>query len=111
MVFGAVLSESAFEAVNFDCREFLHISMIEDPALSVADVKRSQYQDVWNDSDYAEFSRLWNSNVFKGLKKGKSPKSANVVTGKWVRNWKIDDRGKAIKPKSRMVAAGFWSDS
>ncbi|CAM9727669.1 unnamed protein product [Ascophyllum nodosum] len=30
-----------------------------------------------------------------------------VVTGKWVRNWKTDDRENVIKPKSRMVARGF----
>ena len=35
------------------------------------------------------------------------PKNANVVTGKWVRNWKTDDRGNVIKPKSRMIARGF----
>ncbi|CAN0472350.1 unnamed protein product, partial [Ascophyllum nodosum] len=35
------------------------------------------------------------------------PKNANVVTGKWVRNWKTDDRENVIKPKSRMVARGF----
>ena len=27
-----------------------------------------------------------------------------AVTGKWIRNWKTDDRGHTIKPKSRMVA-------
>ena len=35
------------------------------------------------------------------------PKNANVVTGKWVRNWKTDDRGNVIKSKSRIVARGF----
>ena len=29
------------------------------------------------------------------------------MTGKWVRNWKTDDRGNGIKPKSRMVARDF----
>ena len=28
------------------------------------------------------------------------------MTGKWVRNWKTDDRGNVIKTKSRMVARG-----
>ena len=50
------------------------------------DVERSQYQDVWNDSDYAEFSGLLNSNAFRRLKRGELPKNANVETGKWVRN-------------------------
>ena len=35
------------------------------------------------------------------------PKNENVVTGKWVRNWKTADRGNVIKPKSRMAARGF----
>ena len=35
------------------------------------------------------------------------PKNVNVVTGKWVKIWKTDDRGNMIKPKSRMVARGF----
>ena len=33
--------------------------------------------------------------------------NANVATRKWVRNWKTDDHGNAIKPKSRMVARRF----
>ena len=86
---------------------FHNVSKIEDPQMSFADVERSQYQDVWNDSDYAEFSGLWNSNDFRRLKKGELPKNANVVTGKWVRKWKTGDRGSVIKPKSRMIARGF----
>ena len=105
--YGAVCSESAFARADFDCSEFPHISNIEDPPISFADVDRSQYRDVWNDSDYAEFSGLWKSNTFKRLKKGELPKNANGVTGKWVRNWKADDRGNVIKPKSMMVARGF----
>ena len=42
------------------------------------------------------------------LKKGGLSKNANnVVTGKWVRNWKTDDRGNMMKTKSRMVARGL----
>ena len=29
------------------------------------------------------------------------------MIGKWVKNWKTDDRGNVIKPKSRMEARGF----
>ena len=32
---------------------------------------------------------------------------AHVTTGKWVRNWKTDDRANLIKPKSRIVERGF----
>ena len=64
--------------------------------MSFADVKRSQYQDVWNDS-----------NAFRRLEKWELPNNTNVLTGKWVRNWKTADRGNVIKPKSRMVARGF----
>ena len=106
--FGAVISESTFAAADVGCSTFPHVKKIEDPPMSFADVERSQYQGVWNDSDYAEFSGLWNSNAFRRLEKGELPKNANVVTGKWVRNWKTDDRGNVIKPKSRMmVARGF----
>ena len=56
--FGAGLSESAFAAADVDCSEFPHINKIEDPPISFADVERSQSQDVWNDSDYAEFRGL-----------------------------------------------------
>ena len=105
--FGAVISESAFAAAGVGCNKFPHVSKIEDPPMSFADVERSQYQDVWNDSDYAEFSGLWNSNAFRCLKKGELPKNVNIVTGKWVRNWKTDERGNVIKPKSRIVARGF----
>ena len=106
--FGAAISESAFAAADVNCSDFPHVNNIEDPPMSFADVERSQYQDVWNDSDYAKFSGLWNSIAFGRLKKGELPKNANnVVTGKWVRNWKTDDRGNVIKPKSRMVARGF----
>ena len=75
--------------------------------MSFADVERSQYQDVWNNSDHAEFSGLWNSNAFRRLKMGESPKNANVVTVKWVRSCETDDRGNVIKPKSRMVTRGY----
>ena len=34
-------------------------------------------------------------------------KNSNVITGKWVRNWKTDGHGNVIKPKSRMVAKVF----
>ena len=105
--FGAVTSELAFAATHVGCSEFPHISKIEDPSISFADVERSQYQDVWNVSDDAEFSGLWNSNAFRRLKKGELPKNANVVTRKWVRNWKTDGRGNVIKPKSRIVARDF----
>ena len=54
-----------------------------------------------------EFNGLWNSNAFRRLKKGELPKNANIVTGKWVRNWKTDGRGNVIKPKSRIAARGF----
>ena len=104
---GAVISEGAFAAAGVGCSKFPHVSKIEDPPMSFADVERSQYQDVWDDSDYSEFSGLWNSDAFRRLKKGELPKNANIVTGKWVRNWKTDDRGNVIKPKSRMVARGF----
>ena len=56
----AVCSESAFSSAVFDGREFPHISKINDPPISLAEVERSEYQGVWNDSDYAEFSGLWN---------------------------------------------------
>ena len=92
---------------DFDCSEFPHVSKIVDPPMGFADIERSQYQDVWNDSDYAKFNGRWNSNAFRHLKKEELPKNANVVTGKWVRNWKTDDRGNVIKPKSRMAASGF----
>ena len=80
--FGAVFSESAFAAAGVGWSKFSHFSKIEDPPMSFADVERSQYQDVWNHSDYAEFGGLWSSNVFRRLKKGELPKNANVVTEK-----------------------------
>ena len=83
---GAVISESAFAAAGVGCSKFPHVSKIEDPPMRFADVERSQYQDVWNDSDYAKISGLWNSNAFRRLKKGELPQNAKVVTGKWVRN-------------------------
>ena len=67
--FGAVVFESAFAAADVGCSKFPHVSKIGDPPMSFADVERSQYQDVWNDSDYAGFSGLWNSNAFRRLKK------------------------------------------
>ena len=100
--FGVVISESAFAAADVGCSEFPRISNIEDPPIGFADVERSQYQDVWNDSDYAKSNDLWNPNAFRRLKLGELPKNANVVIGKWVRNRKADDRGNVIKPKSRM---------
>ena len=51
--FGAVISESAFAAAGVGCSKFPHVSKIEDPPMSFADVERSQHQDAWNDSDYA----------------------------------------------------------
>ena len=41
--FGAVVSENAFAAADVGCSKFPHISKIEDPPMSFADVKRSQY--------------------------------------------------------------------
>ena len=40
--FGAVISESAFAAADFECNEFSYIAKIEDPPISSADVERSQ---------------------------------------------------------------------
>ena len=77
-----MIYESAFAAAGVGCSKFSHISKIEDPPKSFADVERSQYQDGWNDSDYAEFSGLWSSNAFRRLKKRELPKNANAVTGK-----------------------------
>ena len=57
-VSGAVICESAFATADFDCSEFPRVSWIEDSPMRLADVRRSQYQGVWNDSDYAEFSGL-----------------------------------------------------
>ena len=87
--FGAVISESAFAAAGVGCSKFSHISKIEYPPMGFADVERSQYPDVWNDSDYAEFSGLCNSNAFRRLKKRELPNTAKVVTGKWVRIGKL----------------------
>ena len=102
--FGAVISESAFVTSDFDCSEFPHTKRTEYPPTGFADVERSQY---WKDFDYAEFDGLWDSNVFRRLKKGKLSKNANVVIGKWVRNWKANDRENVIKPKSRMATRSF----
>ena len=101
--FGTVIFESAFAAADVGCSEFAHITKIGDPPISFADAERLQYQDVWNDSDYAEFSVLWNLNTVRRLKKRELRKNTNVVTGKLVRHWKID----VIKPKSRIVARRF----
>ena len=66
---GAVCSESAFASADFDCSEFPHISKIEDPPISFAGVECSQYRNVWNDSDFAEFSGMWKWNTFRRLKR------------------------------------------
>ena len=109
--FGAVISESAFATADF-CSEFRHIGKIEGPPISFADVERQQYQDVWNGSDYNEFSGLWNLNALRRLQKVELPKNANVVTGKWVRNRKTDDRGNVItKVEIKDGSKGFWSNS
>ena len=81
--FEVVISESAFAAADddVDCREFPKFRKIEDPPNSFADVELSQHQDVWNDSDYAEFSGLCISNSFIRLKKGELPNNVNIVTG------------------------------
>ena len=85
--FEAVISDSAFAAAGVGWSKFSHFSKIEDPPISFADIERSQYQDVFNDSHYAEFSGLWNSNAFTRLIKMELPNNANgIVTGKWVRN-------------------------
>ena len=92
-----MISETAFAAADdADCSELPHISKIEYPPISVADVERSQYQDVWNDSENAEFSGLWNSNAFRRMEMGELSNNGNVVTGKWARNWKTDHRGHVI---------------
>ena len=39
--FGAVMSESAFAAADVGCSKFPHVSKIEDPPISFADVERS----------------------------------------------------------------------
>ena len=47
-----------------------HINKMDGPPTSVADFERLHYQDVWNDSNDAEFSGLWNLNTFKRLVMG-----------------------------------------
>ena len=44
--FGAVISESAFAAADVACSKFPHVSKIEDPPMSLADIERFQYQNV-----------------------------------------------------------------
>ena len=108
--FGAVISESSFATGDFDYSECPHIinsKKIEEPPTSFANAERLHYEDVWNDSDSAEFSGLWNSNAIRRLKKAELLKNANVTTGKWTRHWKTDGHGNVIKSKSRMVARSF----
>ena len=62
-----------------------HIRIIYGPPISFADSERWQYWYVWNDSDYTEFSGLWNSNAFRRLKKGGLGKNANILTGQRAR--------------------------
>ena len=71
--FGAVSSESAFAIGDSDGREFPYTSTTGDPPISSTDAERLQYQDISNDSDYAEFSGLWNSNAYKTLEEGGLP--------------------------------------
>ena len=68
--FGAVISESAFAAADTVCSEVPHMSKIEDSPISVPDVESSQYHNVWDCSDYAEFNGLRNLNAFRRLEKG-----------------------------------------
>ena len=42
-IFGAVISECAFAAVDIGCSKFPHVSKIEDPPMSFSDIERSQY--------------------------------------------------------------------
>lgn len=88
-----MFSESAFPSADSDRNEFPHIGTIEDPSVSFEDFERLQYHDVWNDSDYTQFSGLWNSNALRCLKKGKLPKNANFVAGTWVRIGKLGTVG------------------
>lgn len=96
--FGVVYTVSAFASADSDARAF--------PPISFENVERSQYQDDWNASYYAEFNGLWKSNAFRRLIEEGLPKNANVVTGKWVKIWKTDDRGNVVKSKSRMAERG-----
>ena len=58
--FGAVCSESAFASADFNSSEFLHVTKIEDPPISFADVERLHYQRIWNFfSNYTDFRGLW----------------------------------------------------
>lgn len=76
----SINSKSALTSADSDGREFLHNSKLENPLISFAVVERSQYQGVWNDSDYTEFSDPRNSNTFRCLKKRELPKNAKVAT-------------------------------
>ena len=62
--------------------EFPHISKIEDPSMSFADIERTQYTQIGNGSNYNKFSCLWNLNAFRRLKKREVSKNGNVVTRK-----------------------------
>ena len=63
--FGVVCSESAFASTVFNSCGFPHISNIEDPPISLANVERLQFKNIWNASDYTEFSGLGDSNVLR----------------------------------------------
>lgn len=77
---GAVFSKSSFASAESDGKGFPHITKIEDLPISFADIDCSQYQDVLNDTDHAEFSGLRSSNAFRCHKRGHLPTNANIMT-------------------------------
>lgn len=94
--FGVVYPVSAFASADSDARAF--------PPISFENVERSQYQDDWNASYYAEFNGLWKSNAFRRLLEEGLPKNANVV-----KIWKVGQNMESGSKYGKLMTVEMWS--
>ena len=82
----------------------LHVREVERPPVTVQDVHKSEFKQVWLRAMHAELEGHKTAGTFAT---DETPKDVNVITAKWVFDWKTDANGLITKRKATLVARGF----
>ncbi|CAM9967105.1 unnamed protein product, partial [Sphacelaria rigidula] len=77
---------------------------VETPPVTVEDIEKSEYKEIWLSAMRAELNGHETAGTFS---KGEIPKGVNIITAKWVFTRKTDSNGTVTKAKARLIARGF----
>ena len=77
----------------------LHVREVESPPVTVQDVRKSEYQQVWLSAMHAELEGHKSAGTFAT---DEIPQNVNVITAKWVFGWKTDSHGLITTVRQRL---------